>query len=168
MPKKQLRLLALILLLVLTTACGKTGQIQDISRVLGVDVSAGTLVTSADSHGGFHGDGRCFVELSFDAASTLDEALSIDRGWHPLPFTEPLHTVVYGDETPAATRGSLVTDGDGAPLFPTADQGYFFFLDRHSQAGKTDTALLNRASYNFTIALYDSGSQTLYYYELDT
>jgi len=44
------------------------------------------------------------------------------------------------------------------------------FVDRHSESKDihSDIDLFSRHSFNFTIALYDVDSNTLYYYEFDT
>ena len=64
----------------------------------------------------------------------------------------------------------MIHNGDGAPVIPEVENGYYYFLDRHSQSTnpKYDSGVLGRASYNFTIAIYDEDRQTLYYAELDT
>ena len=50
------------------------------------------------------------------------------------------------------------------------NKGYYYFLDRHDEAiyYNSDENVLNRFSYNFTIALYNEETNKLYYYELDT
>ena len=53
---------------------------------------------------------------------------------------------------------------------PQVESGYYFFQDRHREAEDPGdpSNLFSRNAYNFTAALYDAGSETLYYYELDT
>jgi len=60
--------------------------------------------------------------------------------------------------------------GDGTPAIPEVDNGYYYFRDRHYQSTDPtdDSGVLGRASYNFTIAIYDTDSKILYYMELDT
>lgn len=53
---------------------------------------------------------------------------------------------------------------------PQVESGYYFFqtaTGRRRTPG-TPPNLFSRNAYNFTAALYDAGSETLYYYELDT
>ena len=52
------------------------------------------------------------------------------------------------------------------PGIPEIRAGFYRLIDRHAQAGETD--LLGRASLNFTLALYDTDTDTLYYFEMDT
>ena len=53
------------------------------------------------------------------------------------------------------------------PLFPQVEEGYWFFCD--DQTGSyTAQGVMERPSQNFTAAVYDSQSRTLYCGELDT
>ena len=53
---------------------------------------------------------------------------------------------------------------------PDIENGYYYFLDRHSEATNVnnDEDLNERSSYNFSLGIYDSDTMMLYYYELDT
>ena len=128
---------------------------------LGLDLSAGTVVAERDTHGGFHGDGETFVVMTFQQGDrpALEREMT-GPCWHPLPLTGSLARV---------TR-DLALGEEGEPLFPEVDQGWYYFRDRHSQSRDPadDSELFGRGSWNFTLAIYDSRTGTLYYYELDT
>ena len=53
---------------------------------------------------------------------------------------------------------------------PNIENGYWFFLDRHSKAiDKYEySEMFDRASSNYSIVVFDTDSNTLYYYALDT
>ena len=53
---------------------------------------------------------------------------------------------------------------------PNITKGYYYFLDRHSESTNKKSAenINNRASYNFTLGIYDNVNKILYFYELDT
>lgn len=128
---------------------------------LGLDLSCGTVALEEDTHGGFHGDGCAFTVMTFDAEDR--KALEADMNgdcWHALPMTENV----------ARAAQSLATGEDGKSLFPEITQGYYYFRDRHSQSTDPgdDSGLFSRASWNFTMAVYDSETGTLYYFALDT
>lgn len=156
----------LLLSLMVLTACTFGGTLEDLSGKLSADLSQGTVVTEEDSHGGFHGDGERWVEVSLeeDISSALEEA-----GWQELPLPEPLETAMYSvteaDGERTITRGTCFQRD-----IPWVSDGYYFFRDRHSESADPadPTELLERGSYNFTVALYDRDSQTLYYGEVDT
>lgn len=98
----------------------------------------------------FHGDGSFTVP---------------ERGfWHELPLTETLSAMVYDYRT------ELLRDGNDRARIPEVENGYYFFYDRHSKSLSPfrDEDLFSRSSFNFTLAIYDADTLTLYYYELDT
>ena len=49
-------------------------------------------------------------------------------------------------------------------------EGYYFIYDRHSESTEPfdSTEILERASLNFTAAIYDADTDRLYYVEVDT
>ena len=126
-----------------------------------LDLSGGTVVSELDTHGGFQGDGDTFVVMTFPQTDrpALEREMT-GPYWHPLPLTDNLARVTY----------NLALGVDGEPFFPEVDQGCYYFRDRHSESqDPTDeSGLFNRGSWNFTLAIYDSQTGTLYYYELDT
>lgn len=132
--------------------------LRALSEELHVDMSGGTVVLHEDTHGGFHGDGETFCTVTFASESAVETHLSDCALWSSLPLTDNLYTAAY----------SLTTED--APFFPTIENGYYYFCDRHPgiENDRDDSALLNRGSYNFTLAIYDTDSHTLYYYQLDT
>ena len=52
----------------------------------------------------------------------------------------------------------------GLELPRASEEAYWFFEDRHEGEG----TLTQRGSWNYTAALYDAGTDTLYYLEFDT
>ena len=53
---------------------------------------------------------------------------------------------------------------------PQIENGYYYFYDRHDEATDPydDSEFLARFSFNFTLAIYDSDTNTLYLCEYDT
>jgi len=160
------------LTLLVMTGCGaeKENSISsEISKTIGVDVSVGEVISKSDSHGGFHGDGYTVIEIQLNDTSISDQ-IKDNEDWNTLPLTENLTALVYGVQTESSSVGPMIHSGDGAPVIPEVENGYYYFLDRHSQSTnpEDDSGVLDRASYNFTIAIFDTDQQTLYYMELDT
>ena len=168
-----------VIFAVLLTGCfaacsqeSETDYISYISKTLGFDMSGGTLVSSEDTHDGFHGDGDTYVEISFDDDSGADlaDAMADNGDWHTFPLSDNLQAVVYGRVDGNTQYGPYITDDEGSSIIPQIEHGYYYFYDRHSESRnpKDDTKLLTRYSMNFTIALYDEDNNKLYCYELDT
>ncbi len=160
--KKICLFLAIMLLL---AACGRSDPLEEVGAELGVDLSGGTLVVSQDSHGGFHGDGMTALQVVIPGL-TIPES----PNWHPLPLSENLRRAFYGSVKDGWTYDALFTDDSGRSLLPQVDNGCWFFSDRHSQSTDSadDTGLFSRYSWNFTAAVYDSDTDTLYFFRFDT
>lgn len=127
-----------------------------LSDTWGVDLSGGTVLSEEDSHGGFHGDGFSLCVMQFEDG-TVGAALSEHAQWKPLPLSPNLQTFVYQPY-------------DSEISIPAISRGYYYFYDRHAESRdhQDDTALLRRASFNFTLALYDTDEERLYLLEYDT
>lgn len=170
---KCLLLAALIAAIFLSGCEDSAGVKKEISKRLSIDCSGAEITESYDSHGGFLGDGTSFYQLKFSDASQTD-IISHSTEWKPLPLTDTLQTVAWGlqdDEHDYAPM--IIKDNDwDHPLIPHVANGYYFFLDRHSFATdpKDDSVLLDdsRPSYNFTLAIYDTDTNVLYYSGVDT
>lgn len=149
-----------------------TIPISAVSDALNLDLSAGTVISNQDSHGGWLGDGETIVSIHFpkeDGQRLLVQIMK-DPAWRPLPLTDNLSTIVYGRTAGNARWNPVFTDENGDPFLPPIKNGFFFFLDRHSQNTDSldDSSLFSQGSFNFTLAIYDMDSHTLYYFELDT
>ncbi len=162
MKKCLIFILFLTSLLLLFPGCRRADPLDALSEQLSVDLTGAEQLYEEDSHGGFHGDGESLtvLQLSASAATELASAESLLAGWQPLPLPKSLSQAVYGDGNHQA-----LLDG-----FPESEDGFYWFYDRHS--GSTDpqdpSDLWKRPSFNFSLALYDSESQQLYYAEFDT
>ena len=154
MKKLTLYVLCLVLL------CGFAGCGSEKSYV-GFSKKDFTVVEENDTHGGFHGDGTYLLVL--DCSENKERALELVKEWKAFPLSENLKTVLYGNDTYI----SLLAE---ETKIPEITNGYYYFYDRHSEStdASDDTNLLSRASYNFTLAIYDSDTDRLYYVEFDT
>lgn len=152
-------------LLFLFTACGPSDPLDGISAELGADLTAGTLVYGTDNHSGFHGDGTTILQVVLPDFTPPESP-----NWHPLPLTENLSRVFFGTSGDAHTQKPLCADEYGNPILPRIENGCYFFLDRHSQSTDPadDTDLFSRYSWNFTAAVYDFDTATLYFFRFDT
>lgn len=170
--KKYLSVLMFLFIAFIITSCSSNNSTKYISKTLGIDLSKGTISQSVDSHGGFHGDGITYVEMTFSEKDSKDIVRNLEnnKDWNKLPLSENLNIVVYGKKSSNESVGPYITNNDLKPIFPMVHNGYYFFLDRHKESKdvKDDTDLLNRYSFNFTIAIYDIDNRALYYCEFDT
>ena len=146
--------------------CAGSRTLSRLRRELGVDVSKGTVLVGEDDHNGAGSSGTAFTAAAFDpgAAGALTKKLASDGRWNELPLTDTLSRAVYGD----AEHEPLTTMG-GEKAIPEVKNGYYRFIDRYkgAQDASDDSFLFTRTDYNFTIALYDTDANVLYYYKLD-
>ena len=99
LKKRTLCLLAVALLL---TACkAESSAFSTLTRQLGIQIPNGEILAEQDSHGGFHGDGETFIKIKFseEEAESLTSEMKSSPGWHMLPLTENLSTILYGYES---------------------------------------------------------------------
>ena len=153
------------------TACTSQSSQYIVSKALGLDVSGGSEISYSDTHSG-NGDGTSCIILSFQDDAVLEQIKESDD-WSSLPLDQTTQALVYGisEETDQVSYqiGPYLTDSEGNPLVPEVENGYYFLLDRQAEEGHaTGTDILNRGSFNFTFGLYDTGTNTLYFCELDT
>ena len=126
-----------------------------ISKGIGLDVRDSAVLYEMDTHGGFLGDGDTTIVLRMNDSMT--DVIADDSLWHELPLPKELKLGVFCDE-------------EGNRLIGEIENGYYFFVDRHSEAEDIfDPSDLNkRASWNYSFAVYDADESILYVYELDT
>lgn len=155
---------SLLIFAFLLTACGPQETQNIISNDLGIDVSSGNEISNSDTHGGFHGDGTTYIALSFSDNNVLDQ-IKASAQWEYFPLDRTVKTLIYGISDETSGIGPFLNDGNGNPLVPEIRNGYYLLIDRHTGKG---TDILNRGSFNFTLGLYDTDTDTLYYCKLDT
>lgn len=147
--------LACVIILFSLCACGKESAVNELSKQCGINLNWGDLVSSEDTHG-FHGDGYSAIKIHYTDGSVSGE-LAENEQWSELPLSDDLISFIY-------------QPSDWMPSVPEIENGYYWFYDRQSEATDPydDSAFLGRASFNFTLAIYDTDNNDLYIYEYDT
>lgn len=129
---------------------------RQVSQELSLELPPSDVEFYEDTHGGFLGDGTTYIRLKFyDGA--LPENFWYDVRWHSLPLTENLAGWVPRINGEAACALGVQT-------------GWYYFRDRHSEAEHDwdDAPINGRFSYNFTLAVYNTDTQTIHFLKLDT
>lgn len=168
-PVKMIVLLLTALTAFLVSGCGGESHTGQIADDLNLTLSGAEETAYLDDHGGFHGDGKTFAVLTFADDAVLAQ-IEGSADWLPLPMDETAQALVYGLslEDGAVNIGPYFTDEDQNPLLPEIEDGYYRLIDRQMESGLAAPAMLERASLNFTIGVYDAGAGTLYYGKMDT
>ena len=163
--------IGLVFLTVGIFGCGRDRAkeaLREVGRELNLDMAGGELLAEEDGHGGFHGDGIFFAAVRF-ADGEMEEMLESDGSWAAFPANETVQALLWGYEFEDGRYGPYLTDGDGNPLIPSVENGYYWLHDRQvidGQAGGAD--ILHRGSFNFTEGVYDSDTGILYCCKMDT
>lgn len=161
----KVMLVALMVLVPCNGCIEKKSDEQYVSKQLDLTLPAVENIESSDTHGGFHGDGYYVVKMEFDKQSGEDLLKCIENmeKWKALPLEEPLELLMYGGSKGGSSYAYKFATQAGIPKI---EEGYYLFLDRQQE--NQGTSLLYRASFNFSLAMYDSRGHVLYYYEIDT
>lgn len=124
-----------------------------------------SIVGVNDTHGGFLGDGSYYLIL--DCSDNKEQVLEKVQDWNKLPLSENLNLIMYGGEKDGVKYGYDLTE---EAHMPAIENGYYMFEDRHSESkdSRDDSDLFGRYSLNFSIAIYDSDTDKMYYFEFDT
>lgn len=162
--KKVVFSLTVLFVLFAFAACSSESVQDTVSAELGIDVSDGEELSASDTHGGFHGDGVSSVAISFSDSNVLDE-IKGNAAWKPFPLDETVQALVYGVKDETSSIGPFINDGNGNPLVREIQNGYYTLID-HQEEQETD--ILDRPSFNITVGLYDTDTNTLYCCTLDT
>ena len=159
------RILAVVYAFVLLAALSSCLTSLQSDSYFGFSKQRFTVVEEMDTHGGFVGDGSYYLIL--DCSDNTEDALSIVADWNELPLSENLNLIMYGGEKDGKTYGYDLSEKAHMPVI---ENGYYYFEDRHSEAKDVsdDSELFSRASFNFSLAVYDSDTNRLYYFEFDT
>lgn len=133
------------------------GQENYVGFHVGLNLPAAEEWERSGSHGGWLGDGERLDVLRFSPENgAVVEWLIKSRGdlWNPGPFEEYLGEILY--------YGGPAKEA-GWPRCP--ENAYWFFKDRQKNQEKP---IDQRYSRNYTAALFDADTDTLYYMEFDT
>lgn len=130
--------------------------LERVERRLDISLPCGLVEQAWDSHGGFHGDGETLAVIATELTRPQGQY------WHSLPLTDNLKNLL--------SRSGLEGMDVMAQTVPGIEHGFYYFRDRHSESQDpaSDDGILDRYSYNLTLAVYDSGTGTLYVWLLDT
>ena len=126
--------------------------------VFGLTTADYQVVDEGGLYGGCLGDGEYY--LIMDCSKNPKSARNVIWKWEPLPLSDNLKRLMYGQGYHYATNAHL----------PFIEHGFYRFRDDFPDAENTldDTELFDRYSINCTLAVYDTDNEILYYFETDS
>ena len=167
MKNKTLRFLFLFSILLCLTGCDEKHEISNpvgyINEEIHINISDCNIKEAYDNH--FIGDGESYIKA--DCSNNYKNIEEQIDSWNKMPLSENLQLAMYGGVKNEMYYGWEFAKEVG---IPEIKNGKYLFIDRHSESKDTssDEDLFNRHSHNFTVAMYDSDSKYLYYYEGDS
>ena len=154
--KRRIVVLFCLLLIISLCSCGEHSELKHFSKECGIELENGEIVSFKDSHGGFHGDGVSLMKVRYTDSSMVGK-MAESKLWHEFPLSDNIQTFI--DQT-----------YDPNLFIPEIKSGYYYFYDRHTESSNPydNSDLLERYSFNFTLALYDTDENILYLCKYDT
>lgn len=156
-------------LLCLMSGCGGKNMNAYIGKQIGLSLPNCAKIKYTDTHGG-NGDGDLYAVVSFpDSKTAAQFSGSLAKADWPTKFTDDMVPWFYG--------GAIVTKGEASSTdgyfrdmnldVPKVKNGYFFYRDRYrEQYG--EPCSFAPYTWNFTMAVFDSDTDTLYFIEGDS
>lgn len=141
-----------------------------LSRALGIRIPSDSALVIKDSHGGFHNDGDLMVRTKFESkeAEKMVAQIKSNQDWKATPLPKNIRLVLYGGEI--GPDNVYLSDLAKQNKMPEINSGYWLFIDR-KDGNKKITAgeeFLSSSSSNYTVGLYDTQTNSLYYFESDS
>lgn len=160
---KRISIFCILFICIALSSCGLAED--GLSKHFDFKTSDFIVLEENNTHGGFHGDGSYYLIL--DCSQNANKARSIVESWTELPLSENLDLIMYGGEKDGINYGYNFAE---RAHWPTIKNGVYKFVDRHSESKNSsdDSDILDRSSFNFSVAVYDFDSDILYYFEMDT
>ena len=161
--KKNLYILLIIIIICILIVCSlKNNKKNTILKEIEINSNKCELEKEFDTHGGFLGDGSYYAQIK---CSKLNYK-KLSKNWKKLPLSESLNQVTQTKWCDNKTCKNIYEKYS----IPDIKNGYYYFMDRHRESNNKydDTNINNRASWNFTLAIINKDTNTIYYYELDT
>lgn len=158
--KNKVIILVLIVMMLILNIYSLMPQ-KNILKTIDIDNKC-NIKKEINTHSGFNGDGDYFAKIKCNKINYKE----LSSNWKKLPLTSNISEVMKMEQC----NGNDCKNVYKKYSIPNVKNGYYYFLDRHSKSkNKYDDSNLNkRSSINFSLAILDTDTNIIYYYELDT
>lgn len=139
------------------------------SQQLNVNLDKGKYLKRKNDYGGFlnlTGDGYYFSIMQFKDEDDISEDIKNNPEWNELPMPSELK-LSLGMEVDGKKLDLYYRDKYGV-IIPDVQNGFYFFKNRREGFDPKDINAINEKPWNYTAAVYDSDTHTLYFFEIDT
>jgi hypothetical protein len=144
---------------VFLSGCSSTNEVdpRDVFKEkMGIELPYAKKALRHESHGGWFGEGETVLIMTFDEdkGKAVGETLSQAEHWQPAPLDPVTSTLLCSDFNHTVT-------------VPEITEGYYYFYALGVYT-PPENYIEDAYSFNFAISAFDSTTNTLYYYQLDT
>ena len=160
--KKIILIIVLILLILIVMSGLYINLIYNhncYSFLIEAEIPIFTNIEEKDTHGGFHGDGETLakVKLSSEQGQEFIKEIKKNEHWEKLAIPEMLSNYMHN---------GLDKDVE----IPNVNNGYWIFINRYHEVSDKYNymEIFDKPSYNFSVAVFDTDTNILYIYSLDT
>ena len=160
MKKTAFVVSSVALILLIFSACGSKDAKQLVKQELMLNTEKSTVILYKDTHSGIHGDGHTSIVLQFEDNFVLDR-IKTDPAWKKYPLDDTMKALIDSVSTIMDEDFSEEQNLQASRI----ENGYYTLIDRQE---KQEKSILERHSYNYTMAIYDTVNHTLFYFALDT
>ena len=110
MNKKIIYLVFIIITILSGCTYTTMDDVTYISEQIGIDISGSKIIGKTDTHRGFHGDGKMFIQMKVDNEN-FEQELKKNEKWSQEP-SELTEILLYGNEE----WNPYIVDNNGKPL----------------------------------------------------
>lgn len=159
-------IIILLSIIILGNGCKKDDKKDMISEELGVNISSGEIIKVNEDDKGWQGDGMSIVEIKFNN-NDVKEEIEKSKKWHN-NITDLEKALLYGYEKNDNGYGPYFADENDKILLPEFSNAYYLLINKQNGSIDNNMDILNNASLNIILAIYNIDENILYYCELDT
>ena len=161
----KLKLLIITFFILLLSGCKPHFNTADyLKEKIGIDVSNCIILRDNDEHNIF-GLGETIIELNckYDKENIEKQI----KDFNKLPLSQNLQYIMYQEETEDENEELYHLAKNNK--IPEIKEGYYYFINRYNkrELKYDDQDIFDDLTLKFTLVLYDSKTNILYYYEYD-
>ncbi len=140
----------LLISILLLSSCSPSSEIYVFKNTFSIDGDDMELTEVYNSYSGapYEGESLYIVESNSDVTKFFND-------FEDLPLSDELQNFFYDELTPSTSKADEIG-------LPKIESGKWKFVDRGN------TTFTENSSYNFSICIYDSENDIIYYYKIDT
>lgn len=161
----KVKLLLLLITTILLTSCKPHFSASDyLKEQINIDITDCIVLRDNDSHNIF-GIGETIIEANckYDKENIEKQI----KDYNKLPLSENLQYIMYQEEKKDENEELYQLAKNNK--IPEIKDGYYYFINRYNkrELKYDDKDIFEDISLKFTLVLYDSSTNILYYYEYD-